>query len=236
MRFMVMHKVDATMEAGKRPDSSIIQSMGQFIGRHLKSGVFKDGAGLHPSTTRARVTFAGTTPSVERGPYQGRNELLASFAMISTATGIEKAIELGTELGIAAGHREIEIGPVVEGWDLTGKPRPDNTPFRYLLFIKADADLETGAPLPAAARSLLDRWKREGVLQTDGSLKPSKNAKRFKVSASTRNWVDGPFAESKELIAGYCLLELPTIEDAVAFTVEYASILGDNEYDIREAL
>jgi hypothetical protein len=234
MRFMVMHKVDKKMEAGERPDQSIIKNMGQLIGRHLKSGVFKDGAGLHRSAQRARVTFSGGTPSVERGPYAGTNELLAGFAMVSVDTGIEQAIELAKQLGVAAGNREIEVGPVVEGWDLSGNPRPANTPFRYLLLIKADADYEAGAPLPAPARTLLDRWKREGLLQVDGNLKPSKTAKRFKVSDGKRSWVDGPFAESKELVAGYSILEVPSLEDAEKFTVEYAEILGDNEVDIRE--
>ena len=54
MRVMVMHKVDATMEAGGPVDQRIVQQMGQLIGRSLKAGIFKDGAGLHRSATRAR--------------------------------------------------------------------------------------------------------------------------------------------------------------------------------------
>ena len=114
MRFMCMHKVDAKHEAGANPTPELIQKMGQLVGRSLKAGIFKDGAGLHRSSTRARVTFSGDKPSVERGPYAGSNELIASFAMITT-TGIDRAIELAIELGRAAGGREIEVGPVVEG-------------------------------------------------------------------------------------------------------------------------
>ncbi|HEY5924231.1 MAG TPA: hypothetical protein VIV11_21285, partial [Kofleriaceae bacterium] len=91
MRYMVMHKVDAKMEAGEPPSPGIIEGMGKLVGRTIKSGVFKDGAGLHRSAARARVTFKDGTTSVERGPYAGGNELLASFAMIAT-TGIDKAI------------------------------------------------------------------------------------------------------------------------------------------------
>ena len=53
-----MHKVDANMEAGVRPSQELIQKMGQLVGRTLKAGIFKDGAGLHRSANRARVTFA----------------------------------------------------------------------------------------------------------------------------------------------------------------------------------
>src|SRR5215211_2141093 len=106
MRFMVMHKVDAKMEAGEPPSQTIIENMGRLVGRLIKAGVFKDGAGLHRSATRARVKFQGGVPTVERGPYAGENELPASFAMIAT-TGLDKAIELATELGERSGRREV---------------------------------------------------------------------------------------------------------------------------------
>ncbi len=233
MRFMVMHKVDATMEAGERPEQRIIQQMGQLIGRSLKAGIFKDGAGLHRSATRARVTFTRGKPTVTRGPYTGDNELLAGFAMIST-TGIEQAIELAIELGEAAGRREIEVGPVVEGWDLNGSPRPADAPHRFLLLVKADAAFEAGAPVAAAVGPVLDRWRRDGVLQSTANLRPSKTALRSKVTNGKRQWIDGPFTESKELVAGFSILEVSTLDDAKRFTEEYAAILGDNEVDIRE--
>ena len=233
MRFMCMHKVDAKMEAGERPSQEIIQQMGQFVGRLAKANVFKDGDGLHRSATRARVTFQNGEPTVLRGPYPGSNELIASFAKVST-TGIEKAIELAVELGKAAGNREVEVGPIVEGWDLTGKPRPADAPYRYLLLVKADAAFEAGAPLPPAMHGVLDRWKQEGVMYGEGSLKPSKHGTRYKVVDGKRRWLDGPFTESKELIAGFAIIELPTLEEIKRLTEEYAAILGDNEVDVRE--
>lgn len=46
-------------------------------------------------------------------------------------------------------------------------------------------------------------------------------------------WIDGPFTESKELIAGFAILELASLDEAKRLTEEYAAILGDNEVDIR---
>lgn len=222
------------MEAGERPSQTIIEQMGRLVGRLVKAGVFKDGAGLHRSATRARVKFQGGAPTVERGPYAGDNELPASFAMIAT-TGLDKAIELATELGERSGRREVEVGPVVETWDLHGGKRPADAPHRFLLLVKADRAFESGdtAPRPEV-NALLDQWKRDGVLQSQASLLPSKTAVRSKVVSGARLFVDGPFTESKELIAGFSILELPTLDEAKRFTEEYAAILGDNEVDIRE--
>jgi hypothetical protein len=233
MRYMVMHKTDALTEAGERPSQELIQAMGQLVGRSLKAGIFKDGAGLHRSATRARVRFAGGTPSVVRGPYPGGNELLADFAMITT-TGIERAIEMAIELSEAAGGREVEVGPVVEGWDLNGRPRPADAPHRFLLFVMGDAGFEAGAPRPAAIAPLFARWERDGVLQSAGGLKPTKHAARTRVDGGKRHWIDGPFAETKELISGFSILEVPSFDDARRFTEEYAAILGDHEVDVRE--
>src|SRR5262245_54887326 len=117
MRFMVMHKVDAQMEAGAPPPEHIIQQMGELVQGEIRAGVFKDGAGLHRSALRVRLEFDGGARTVVRGPYRGSNELLASFAMIK-AKSLDDAIEIATRVATAAGDREIEIGPVVEPWDI----------------------------------------------------------------------------------------------------------------------
>lgn len=232
MRFIVMHKVDAKMEAGERPSKEMIQNMGQLIGRTLKAGIFKDGAGLHRSASRVRLTFDGPQRTVTRGPYTGGNELVASFALVQTSS-LDEAIELATQLAHASNDREIEIGPVVEGWDLNGSPRPADAPHRFLLLRKADAAFEAGAPVPAAVGQLLDRWRREGILQSEATLAPSASGARSRPTSGKRTWTDGPFTETKELIAGFAILELPTLDDVKGFSDEYGTLLCDSEIDIR---
>ena len=232
MRFMVMHRVDAKMEAGEPPSQAIIEDMGRYVGDAIKSGVFEDGAGLHRSAQRVRVRIADGQPTIIRGPYPGDNELLASFAMIK-ATSMEHAIELATELLTVAGAGEIEIGPVVEGWDLHGGTRPKNAPHRFLLLRKADAASEAGAKPSPAVQAILDAWKRDDILLSAAVLAPSKDAARYRKTAGKRTWIDGPFAESKELVAGYSIINVPALADAKAWAEHYAAILGDNEVDVR---
>ena len=138
MRFMVMHKVDAQMESGAPPDERIIREMGEMVQGEIRAGVFKDGAGLHRSALRVRLTFDGGKRTIVRGPYQGSNELLASFAMIK-ARSLDDAIEIATRVAETAGDREIEIGPVVEPWDIGVMARPPHPPLRFLLLRKGTA-------------------------------------------------------------------------------------------------
>lgn len=239
MRFMVMHKVDANMEAGGPPSQQIIQSMGALVQESLKNGTFTTGAGLHRSARRARLEREGGSVVVKRGPYSGKNELLSSFAMIR-ARSLDEAIERARELSRVLGDAEIEVGPVVEPWDLGVIPKPEGaTNERFLLLCKGDQGTERGSEPSPERRAALDRLlgalKQEGVLILADRLAPSARGARFAAGpGGKRSWVDGPFAESKELIAGFSILQVPALTDAILWAERYAAILTLNEVDVRE--
>jgi hypothetical protein len=239
MRFMVMHKVDATMEAGGPPSLEIIRDMGALVQGSLKSGVFTTGAGLHRSARRARLEARAGESVVTRGPYAGKNELLSSFAMIKAAS-LDEAIERARQLARILGDVEIEVGPVVEPWDLGLMEKPaGDAPGRFLLLCKGDARSEAGlepsAEKQAQVEQLIAALKDEGVLIMNDRVAPTSRAARLASGAKgQRTWVDGPFAESKELIAGFSVLQLPNRADAIAWAERYAAILGGNEVDVLE--
>jgi hypothetical protein len=235
MRFIVMHKVDAHTESGRPPDPELIQAMGKLVGTSKKEGVFLDGAGLHRSAKRARLRFRGGAREVTRGPYAGENELVSRLAMIRART-IDEAIDLASRFAAVLGDVEIEIGPVVEPWDLKLAPRPSHLEHeRFLLLFKADAPFERGEPDTRAAglADLAAELSREGTLLQLEGLAPSADGKRLAGPKGKRTWTDGPFAESKELISGFSILEVPSMADALAWAERYAAILVENEVDVR---
>lgn len=81
---------------------------------------------------------------------------------------------------------------------------------------------------------LAESLGERGAVLVTGTLAPSAKGARAKPGSAKRSWVDGPFAESKELIAGFSILELPTLADAIAWADRYATILSDAEVDVRE--
>jgi hypothetical protein len=237
MRFMVMHTVDASMEAGDPPDQDIVASMGVLVQESLRNRIFTTGAGLHRSARRARIDDSAS--SVTRGPYTGKNELVESFAMIK-AKSLEEAIERARQLSRVLGDREVEVGPVVEPWDIGVAPKPKvELPGKFLLLCKGNAETESGvepsAERRAALAQLLQQLKDEGVLILADSLLPSSKGARLAFDKSgKRNWTDGPFAESKELIAGFSVLDVPSLSDAIAWADRYARILTTSEIDVRQ--
>jgi len=236
MRFMVMHKVDAKMEAGEKPAQGIVERMGKYVGESIEKGVFKDGAGLHGSAQRVRMVFeGGKRVSVQKGPYEGRNELLAGFAMIQ-AWSIDEAVEKATKIGAACGNAELEVGLVVEPWDIGIVAKPeDEMPKRYLVFRKADRAFEGGndeVRLDGVYQQLGD--EEPGSVISVGTLAPSKRGARL--TKAERRWMDGPFAESKEMVAGYSIIEVAGLEEAKRWAEAYGDILVDNEVDVREVV
>jgi hypothetical protein len=237
MRFMVMHKVDANMEADVPPSPELMQNMGRFIEENARSGVFLAGEGLRPSRTRTRLTFRGGRRTMLDGPYAGANELVAGCLLMRVAS---KADALGWAQRYAevVGDVEMELGPVTEPWDLGFCPRPTDAPLRFLLLQKADRSTEAGVRpdrrQKAAMAALLAAMREAGVLLAAEGLQPSSTAVRLKFVGGNRIVLEGPFAESKELIAGFSILRLPSMADAIEQTTRFAGILGgDVEVDIR---
>jgi hypothetical protein len=236
MRFMMMHKNDPQTEAGQPPPMDLVQKMGAFIGEHVKSGRFVDGAGLAGSKTRTRLVFRNGQCTTKRGPYAGEHELPAATLMLKVRTR-EEALGWAERYGKILGDGELEVGKVNEPWDIGLMPEPENAPLQMLLIEKAN-DATEGPGRSPQQKAALSRLKTEmtkaGVLVRSLKLQPSAQGKRLIFKNNNLRIVDGPFVESKELIGGFSVMELAGIDEAIAICKPYAEILGGTlEVDVR---
>lgn len=233
---MMMHKNQPSVEAGSPPDMTLIQEMGKFVGEHAKAGRLLDGAGLAASKTRSRLTFEGGKATIQHGPYAGERELASELHVIKVGTR-EEALRWAERYGDLLSEGEIELGKITEPWDLGLVPVPADPPLQMLLVEKADAATESGgrgAQQKAALDGLRREMKAAGVLTRSIRLAPSSNAKRLNFEKNKMTVKDGPFIESKELIGGFIILELPSFDEAIEQSRRYAAILGgDLEMDVR---
>ncbi len=235
MRFIVMHKQGPRYETGAIEQREIVE-MGAFIQEGIKAGVFKNGAGLLPRVPRTRVIAKQAECTVHHG-VKGTNNLLAGFALLTVADR-DEAVKWATRFGAAVQDGELELGLVTEAWDLGFTPKPEGkVPERYLCLFMATEASEAGAP-PSEREArevpaLMEEMKQAGVLGFTEGILPSALGTRLQFKAGQRvAAVDGPFAESKELIAGFSLIEVPTKEAALAWAERYGSILTDLEVDV----
>ena len=236
MRFMIMHKNDPQTEAGQPPPRELVDRMGAFIGGYAASGRLIDGAGLAGSKTRTRLVFKGGQCSTKRGPYRGEQELPRATLLLKVRT-YEEALGWAERYGKILVDGELELGKVNEPWDIGVMPAPENPPLQMLLIEKADKASESGtrsAQQKAALTRLKTEMTKAGVLVRTFALQPSATAKRLTFTDNKLVIMDGPFAESKELIGGFAVLELSGWEEAIELARNYADILGGTlEMDAR---
>ena len=112
---------------------------------------------------------------------------------------------------------------------------------RVMVFGKASDDSEKGAPPTAEAFAAMDRFTEElvkaGVLVAGAGLKNSAQAKRIVFDGPGRTVIDGPFAESKELIAGFSIWEVKDMDEAVAWAKRSPNLgPGRSEVELRPFL
>jgi hypothetical protein len=93
---------------------------------------------------------------------------------------------------------------------------------RFMILVKANADTEAGVMPTTQELADMGRFNEElvraGVMLDGDGLKPSKHAARISYDAGGKlSVVDGPFAETKELVAGYWILELKDMDEALAW-------------------
>ena len=219
-----MHKLDPHSEAGLPPSKELMAAVGKLIAEGAASGVFLSGEGLQPSSTRTRLNFSSGQCTRTEGPFSGSNELVAGFAMIQVKSK-EEAVEWAKRLGEVMGDVDIEVGQVKDPWHLGVCPEPEDAPMRFLLLRKE------GAPLTpeqiADLTKLTEEMTRAGVFLLAERMQPSSKGARLKFSEGKRSVIDGPFAESKELIGGYAIIHVKSKAEAIEWATGFAQVLSN---------
>jgi hypothetical protein len=110
---------------------------------------------------------------------------------------------------------------------------------RFMVMVKANADSEAGVLPSQEMLAAMTRYNEElvkaGILLAAEGLQPSSKGARVKFSGSKRTVVDGPFAETKELIAGFWLIQVKSREEAIEWVKRCPNPMeGDSEIDIRQ--
>lgn len=107
---------------------------------------------------------------------------------------------------------------------------------KVMVIVKANKESEAGALPSAEILTKMGKFNEElvkaGVMLAGEGLKASSNGKRVKFSGDRKTVIDGPFAETKELIAGYWMWQVRSMDEAVEW-LKRAPFDGGEEVEIR---
>lgn len=112
---------------------------------------------------------------------------------------------------------------------------------RFMIIVKATKDSETGVmpgeDLLAEMGAFHEELQKAGVLLDASGLQPSSKGWRIRYDGEKQSVVDGPFAETKELVAGYTLIQVNSREEALEWTKRFpnpAVDAGKGEIEVRQ--
>jgi hypothetical protein len=113
---------------------------------------------------------------------------------------------------------------------------------KFMMIVKASKDSEAGVMPSEALLNAMAKYNEElmkaGVLLDLAGLQPSSKGTRLKFSSGKRTIVDGPFAETKELIAGYWIIQVKSREEALEWAkrapAPHEGKSGEGEIELRQ--
>lgn len=182
-----------------------------------------DRARLAPPSRSMQVQFTSGGVRVQAGSFTGTSWPFTQLAIVdaesraSVVAWLQGASGDGTEFEV----RESGCAGGLPGVD----PASPATLPRFAVFVRADATTEAEAPPPAGRLDAMARANgdavRTGLLLAADGLRSTARATRATVHAGRLTLRDGPFAEAKELIAGFWLVQAPAIDAVIDWVRRY---------------
>lgn len=112
---------------------------------------------------------------------------------------------------------------------------------RFMILVKATRDTEAGKMPPESLFAEMGKYHEElqkaGMLLDASGLKPTNRGWRIQYDGKKRTYVDGPFTETKELVAGYTIIQARSREEAIEWTQRFPNPAVDGlkaEIEVRE--
>ena len=108
---------------------------------------------------------------------------------------------------------------------------------RFMIIRKADAyteaeDIPT-SELFEAMGNYMQEMNKAGILRGGDGLRPSRKGARIAFHGGNPTVIDGPFTETKELVAGFTLIEVPTLADAIAWMKKWPKVDANGEVQLE---
>jgi hypothetical protein len=111
---------------------------------------------------------------------------------------------------------------------------------RFLVMHKSNEQNEAGVPpskeLIEQMGKLMEETAKAGVLLAAEGVHASSKGARVSFSGGKRTVTDGPFAEAKELIAGFAIISVNSKDEAIEWATRFAEVIGDVEIEIRQVV
>jgi hypothetical protein len=212
MRYLLIHAADPDLAT--LWDDEAQASFSAWVEETIASRVNLQGARLRPAADATTVKIRGGELIITDGPYAETKEQVVGYDLLECASLDEAARLAGRHPSSWTGA--IEVRALPERAPIMPLPAPGEDKVRYMMLVCTDPAVD---PAEFDRVEPVDPWVAEtdgkGIRLYGSELEPPGSARTVRVRDSRAIVTDGPFAETKEQIAGFDVLECDDLDEAI---------------------
>ncbi len=214
MQYMLVHAVDDELAAAKPWDEAAQASLEAWLDQTIGQKVNLHGSRLRPPSDATTVKVRRGELVVTDGPFAETKEQVAGYDLLE-CSDVQEALEWASKHPTAQ-IGAIEVRPLYDDQPPAGLPEPAPGKRRYLMLVCTDPSVEREELEPIApVEPWVDEMVGRGARRYGSQLAEPARARTVRVRDGQALFTDGPFAETKEQIAGFDILDCADLDEAI---------------------
>jgi hypothetical protein len=216
VQYLLVHAVDEELAAAKPWDDAAQASLASWVDQAISLGVNLHGSRLCPSGDATTVKVRRGELVVTDGPFAETKEQVAGYDLVECS-------DLGEAVEWASRHPTAQIGaievrPLYGYQPPQGLPEPAPGKRRYMMLVCTDPAVEpdeVGPITPVEVEPWVEEMDGRGARRFGSQLDEPARARTVRVRDGHAMVTDGPFAETKEQVAGFDILDCADLDEAI---------------------
>jgi hypothetical protein len=212
MRYMLIHAADPDLAANWDDEAQAAFSC--WLEETIRTGVNLQGSRLRPEADATTIKIRGGERLITDGPYAETKEQVAGYDVLECASLDEAVRWAGRHPSSWAGA--IEVRALADYAQAVPLPEPAAGKVRYMMFVCTDPAVD---PREFDRAEPVEPWVTDmdsrGIRRYGSEIDPPGKARTVRVRDKNAMVTDGPFAETKEQVAGFDVLECADLDEAI---------------------
>ncbi len=217
MQYMLIHAIDEGVELDEAQEAKVRASLTKWLEEVIGLGVNLHGSRLRPTAAATTVKVRNGELLVSDGPFAETKEQVVGYDVLE-CDNLDEALEWASKHPTAL-IGSVEVRPLHGDQPPALLPAPKDGTTRYMMLVCLGEDFAMGPEDGAEIGPATDAWVKEtdgkGVRLFGSQLEGADQAETVRVKGDQVLVTDGPFAETKEQIAGFDILECADLDEAL---------------------
>lgn len=217
MQYMLIHAIDEGVHLDNAQEAEVQATLAKWLEEVIGLGVNLHGSRLRPTAAATTLKVRNGQPLITDGPFAETKEQVVGYDLLECAS-LDEAIEWASKHPTAL-LGSVEVRPLYGDQEPAPLPPPQQGKTRYVLLVCLGEDFAMGPQDGAEIGPATDAWVKEtdgnGIRLFGSQLAGVEEAKTVRRKADQVLVTDGPFAETKEQIVGFDIVECADLDEAL---------------------